>query len=234
MAAANKPVTKLYGWAISPFVSRALLSLEEAGVDYEHVTMSRSAGDHRRPDHLARNPFGQVPVLEDGDLTLFESRAIARHVFRKHKPELLGGAGDPERAAMVDVWTEVEAHQFQPAAGAIVVECVFAPLLGRARDQRRVDENVGKLRAVLEAYDARLSKQNRPYLAGGDDVSLADLTHFPVMHYVMGTEYGPELVEGLPGVKAWWEAIAARPAAKKVAKLMPLDVGASSASKKEQ
>ncbi|GJM94601.1 hypothetical protein PR202_ga11263 [Eleusine coracana subsp. coracana] len=174
--AAAKPVTKLYGWAISPFVSRALLCLEEAGVDYDHVTMSRSAGDHRRPDHLARNPFGQVPVLEDGDLTLFVSRAIARHVFRKHKPELLG-SGDLERAAMVDVWTEVEAHQFQPAAGAIVVECVFAPLLGRARDQRRVDENVGKLRAVLEVFEARLAGKHR-YLAGGDDVSLADLSHF--------------------------------------------------------
>jgi hypothetical protein len=46
---------KVYGWAISPFVSRALLALEEAGVDYELVPMSRQAGDHRRPEHLARN-----------------------------------------------------------------------------------------------------------------------------------------------------------------------------------
>ncbi|CAD6272921.1 unnamed protein product [Miscanthus lutarioriparius] len=83
---------KVYGWAISPFVSRALLALEEAGVDYELVPMSRQAGDHHRPEHLARNPFGKVPVLEDGDLTLFESHAISRHVLRKHKPELLGTA----------------------------------------------------------------------------------------------------------------------------------------------
>ncbi|XP_066361020.1 glutathione S-transferase F13-like [Miscanthus floridulus] len=65
---------KVYGWAISPFVSRVLLCLEEAGVDYELVAMSREAGDHRhhrRPDYLARNPFGEAPVLEDGDLTLF-------------------------------------------------------------------------------------------------------------------------------------------------------------------
>jgi glutathione S-transferase len=46
---------KVYGWAISPFVSRALLALEEAGVDYELVPMSRQDGDHRRPEHLARN-----------------------------------------------------------------------------------------------------------------------------------------------------------------------------------
>jgi len=46
---------KVYGWAISPFVSRALLALEEAGVDYELVPMSPQDGDHRRPEHLARN-----------------------------------------------------------------------------------------------------------------------------------------------------------------------------------
>ena len=48
-----------------------MAALEEAGVDYELVPMSRAAGAHRQPDFLARNPFGQVPVLEDGDLTLF-------------------------------------------------------------------------------------------------------------------------------------------------------------------
>ena len=52
--AAPKPV-KVFGWAVSPFVARALVCLEEAGVDYELVAMSADAGDHRRPDHLARN-----------------------------------------------------------------------------------------------------------------------------------------------------------------------------------
>jgi len=46
---------KVYGWTISPFVSRVLLALKEASVDYELVPMSRQDGDHRRPEHLARN-----------------------------------------------------------------------------------------------------------------------------------------------------------------------------------
>ncbi|TVU17833.1 hypothetical protein EJB05_33893, partial [Eragrostis curvula] len=225
-SSSSKPV-KLYGWAVSPFVARALLSLEEAGVDYEHVPMNPDAGDHRRPEHLAMNPFGQVPVLEDGDLTLFESRAIARHVLRKHKPELLG-VGELERSAAVDVWLEVEAHQFHPPTLAIVRECIAAPLRGRARDQVVVDENVGKLRAVLEVYEARLGSHR--YLAG-DNVSIADLNHFTLMHYFMSTEYGPALVGPLPRVKAWWEELAARPAARKVAAFMPLDFGADKKEK---
>ncbi|WVZ96281.1 hypothetical protein U9M48_041937 [Paspalum notatum var. saurae] len=223
---------KVYGWARSPFVSRALLCLEEAGVEYELVPMSRDAGDHRTPDHLARNPFGQVPVLEDGDLTVFESRAIARHVLRKHKPELLGGGegGSLEKSAAVDVWVEVEAHQLHPAAVAIAMECLFAPFMGRARDQAVVDENAGKLEAVLAAYEARLAKHR--YLAG-DFISLADLSHFTIMHYFMATEYAA-LVEKHPHVRAWWEDLAARPAARKVVGFMPLNLGAGAAAKKDE
>ncbi|CAD6272810.1 unnamed protein product [Miscanthus lutarioriparius] len=221
------PAVKLYGWAISPVVSRALLALEEVGIDYELVPMNRQAGDQHRPEHLARNPFGKVPVLEDGDLTLFESRAIARHVLRKHKPELLG-SGSLEQAAMVDVWLEVEAHQLSPAAIAIVVECIFASFLGRERNQAAVDENVEKLKKVLEVYEARLSQSR--YLAG-DFLSLADLSHFTIMHYFMDTEYAT-LVGALPHVSAWWQGLAARPAAKKVAEFM--SVGAAEASKKQE
>ncbi|VAH02636.1 unnamed protein product [Triticum turgidum subsp. durum] len=118
------PAVKVYGWAVSPFVARALLCLDEAGVDYELVPMSREAGDHRKPDFLGRNPFGQ---------------------------------------AMVDVWLEVEAHQHHPAAAAIFVQCIVSPLLGGAPDQAVVD-------------------------LAGDDISLADLSHFPIMRYFMQME----------------------------------------------
>uniref|UniRef100_A0ACD5W3B9 Uncharacterized protein n=1 Tax=Avena sativa TaxID=4498 RepID=A0ACD5W3B9_AVESA len=209
------PAVKVYGWAMSPFVARALLCLEEAGVEYELVPMIPEAGDHLRPDFLAKNPFGQVPVLEDGDLTLFESRAIARHVLRKYKPELLAGDGSPAAAAMVDVWLEVEAQQHHAPTGAIMLQCIVVPLRGGVRDQAVVDENVAKLRKVLEVYEARLSASR--YLAG-ESLTLADLSHFPMMRYFMDTEY-KALVEALPHVKAWWEELKARPAARKVTEL---------------
>jgi len=55
------PAVQLYGWAISPVVSRALLALEEAGIDYELVPMNRQAGDQHRPEHLARNVRTSLP-----------------------------------------------------------------------------------------------------------------------------------------------------------------------------
>lgn len=124
---------------------------------------------------------------------------------------------------MVDVWLEVEAHQLHPVMAAIAMECLFTASLGRARDQAVVDENVEKLKKVLEVYEARLAG-NR-YLAG-DFVSLADLSHFTLIHYFMATEYAA-LVEAQPHVRAWWEELAARPAARKVAAFMPLDFAAA-------
>ena len=144
-------------------------------------------------------------------------------MLRKYKPELLG-SGSLEQSAMVDMWVEVEAHQMQPLAGAIAVECIVAPVLhGRERNQAVVDENVEKLKKVLEVYEARLAQSR--YLAG-DVLSLADLSHFTIMHYFMATEYAT-LVEALPHVNAWWEGLAARPAAKKVAEFMPVDAPGS-------
>lgn len=129
--------------------------------------------------------------------------------------------GNLEESAMVDVWMEVEAHHYHPAISNIVRQCVIEPLIGGARDQGVVDENVEKLRKVLEVYEERLSTSE--YLAGRF-ISLADLSHFAFTHYFMTTEYAP-LLESCTNVKAWWERLLARPSVKKVAALMPTDLG---------
>nr|CAB3477182.1 unnamed protein product [Digitaria exilis] len=210
---------KLYGWVVSPWMGRVRVCLEEAGVEYEVVPMSRSGGDHRRPEHLARNPFGEIPVLEDGDLTLYQSRAIARYIFRKYKPELLGEG--LKESATVDMWVEVESHQLEPVLLNIVANCIIKPYIGLDRDQAAVDESLGKLRTLLPVYEARLSACK--YLAG-DDVTAADLCHFGFMRYFMASEYAG-VVDAYSHIKAWWDALLERPAVKKVIADMPPDFG---------
>ncbi|XP_051218092.1 probable glutathione S-transferase GSTF1 [Lolium perenne] len=214
---------KVYGVVASPFVATVLLCLEETGVSYELVPVDMAAREQKTEPYLSRNPFGKIPTFEDGEITLFESRAISRYILRKYGP-----AGTPkdllresnlEESAMVDAWTEVEAHQYHPAISNIVRQCIIMPLIGGARDQAVVDENVGKLGKVLDVYEARLSSS--PYLAG-DFFSLADLAHFAFTYFLMaGTEYAP-LLEKRASVGAWWERIMARLAVRKVAALIDL------------
>uniref|UniRef100_A0A0D9V120 glutathione transferase n=1 Tax=Leersia perrieri TaxID=77586 RepID=A0A0D9V120_9ORYZ len=214
---------KVYGWVLSPWMLRVLVCLEEVGAEYEVVPMSRSGGDHRRPEHLARNPFGEIPVLEDGDLTLYQSRAIARYILRKYKPELLGLGEDGtlEEAAMVDVWVDVEAHQIENTLMPILLNCIVNKFIGRDRDQAAVDESVQKLEKLLAVYETRLSGSK--YLAG-DRISFADLSHFSCMRHFIVTEYAG-VIDAYPHVKAWWEALLARPSVKKVMAGIPPDFG---------
>ena len=57
---------------------RARWALEEAGIPYK--TRLLALGDQDKPDYRALQPFGQVPILQDGDFTLFESGAIVLHI----------------------------------------------------------------------------------------------------------------------------------------------------------
>ncbi|MGD7340629.1 glutathione binding-like protein, partial [Ralstonia pseudosolanacearum] len=208
-------VTKVYGVGLSTCTARALACLVEKEVEYELVPLNLMAGEHKQPPFLAKNPFGQIPVLEDDEVTLFESRAITAYVANKYKgqgTDLLRH-GSTKEIGLVGNWIEVEAHHFNPVVSPIVQNLVISPVFGKPVDQAAVDENVPKLAKVLDVYEARLSESK--YLAG-DFFSLADLNHFPYMHYLMKTEVAA-LVNSRPHVKAWWEAVSSRPSFKTVA-----------------
>ena len=206
---------KLYGPTLSWNVTRCAVSLEEAGVEYELVPIDFGTAEHKSPEHLVRNPFGQVPALQDGDLYVWESRAICKYACRKNKPELLK-EGNLKEAAMVDVWLEVEANQYTAALNPILFEHLIHPMLGGACNQEVVAENLAKLKKVLEVYEARLTKCK--YLAG-DFISLADLNHVSATLCLAATPYA-SLFDEYPHVKAWWAGLMARPSVQKVAALM--------------
>ncbi len=87
MAGKSRPI-KLYGMAMSTCTRRVRCVLEEMGLLYEIVLVDLGKGEHKQPAHLAIQPFGQVPVLEDIDGTkIFESRAIMRYLLKKYPIE---------------------------------------------------------------------------------------------------------------------------------------------------
>ncbi|KAJ4733732.1 Glutathione S-transferase family protein [Rhynchospora pubera] len=207
---------KVYDLTKTTNVARVLISLEEVGADYEVVPVDFATGEPKSQAHLTRNPFGQVPAFQDDDdVMLFESRAISRYILRKYKSDLLR-EDDIKEAALVDVWVDVEYGQYNAPASAICYNVIVKPMHGEEVDQQVVDTNLEKLKKVLEVYEARLSQYK--YLAG-DFISFADLSHVPCTYYLMLTQY--KLVfDSYPHVKAWWEAIIARPSIKKVFDIM--------------
>ncbi|KAE8657671.1 Glutathione S-transferase F13 [Hibiscus syriacus] len=193
---------KLYGLAMSTCTSNVIGCLHEHGAEFELVPVNLQNGEHKQPAFLAKNPFGQIPALDDGDLTLFGSSC-----------DLLRSQ-NPKEAALVKTWMEVESQQFRPAISPIFYQSIIVPIMyGGSPNQTIIDETSAKLGKVLDVYEKRLSSNK--YLAG-DFYSLADLHHLSYIYYLMKTPYG-KLINERPRVRAWWEDISSRPAFKKVA-----------------
>ncbi|XP_058082182.1 glutathione S-transferase-like isoform X2 [Magnolia sinica] len=209
-------VPKVYGEVLSTAMQRVLACLYEKHLEYELVPVNMAAGDHKKEPFLSLNPFGQVPAFEDGDLKLFESRAITQYVAHSYPEkgtELI--YQDPKRMATIGMWMEVEAHHFDPVASKLVRELIFKPMFGMAVDSALVTEYEAKLSQVLDVYESRL-EQNK-YL-GGDYFSLADLHHLPCMQCLMGTPV-KELFYARVHVGAWCNDLLDRPAWNKVIEL---------------
>uniref|UniRef100_A0A0E0JT96 glutathione transferase n=1 Tax=Oryza punctata TaxID=4537 RepID=A0A0E0JT96_ORYPU len=215
--AAERMKLRLYGMALSTNVVRVATVLNEKGLDFDVVPVDLRTAAHKQPDFLALNPFGQIPVLQDGDEVLYESRAINRYIATKYKAEgadLLPAEASP---AKLEVWLEVESHHFYPAISELVFELLIKPLIGGATDAAAVDKHAAALAKVLDVYDAHLA--GNQYLAG-DHFTLADANHMCYLLYLSKTPKA-ELVVSRPHVKAWWDDISARPAWKKTAAAIP-------------
>lgn len=207
-------IVKVYGLAMSTCTRRVLAVLEEKNVPYELVVVDLMKGEHKQPDFIAKQPFGQIPVLEDGDVRIFESRAIARYIVNKWGSQGTDLVGKDDKAkAATDAWVEVESNHFHGPASTIVFEKMFKGAFGAGpADEALVAAEVEKLNKVLDVYESILSKQ--PYLAG-QEFSLADLSHLPYSEYLHKVGI-TEPFEKRPAVQAWWQRISARPSWKKL------------------
>ncbi len=89
---------KLYGFGPTR-AARCLWLLRELDVPFEYIKVDLAKGEHRQPAFLEINPYGRVPVLEDGDLRIRESVAICTYLADKHAERgLIPTPGTPERA----------------------------------------------------------------------------------------------------------------------------------------
>eukprot|EP00246_Nothoceros_aenigmaticus_P017862 TRINITY_DN901_c0_g3_i1.p1 TRINITY_DN901_c0_g3~~TRINITY_DN901_c0_g3_i1.p1 ORF type:complete len:252 (+),score=40.34 TRINITY_DN901_c0_g3_i1:64-756(+) len=207
---------KVYGVPAGATASAILTAYEKCVEDFELVVLDMGTKEHKTPEYLAKHPFGQIPCLEDGDVTLFESRAIARYIADKYAGQ--GADLYPKAAAkraLVDQWMEVEAHWYGIPASAIAGERWYAPtFLGKPGDEAVVAENVKKLEAVLDIYEAHLTKNK---FFGGDEFTLADIVHMSLTNYLefAAPKDFAGLMEGKTHVQSWWKNVTARPSWKK-------------------
>ena len=191
----------------SPFARAVFATLEEKGARYRIAPMA--PGSHKSPEHLARHPFGRVPVLEHDGFMLYETAAILRYLDRVLPNPALTPA-DVKRAARMDQVMNInDWYLFQGVASVIIFHRVIGPrLAGLAPDEVAIAEAMPKARVVFAELARLLGDQ--PYLAG-DSVSLADLIAAPGIAFFTMTPEWAELGAPRHNLAAWLARMEARP-----------------------
>ncbi|KAG6846724.1 hypothetical protein H0H93_012222, partial [Arthromyces matolae] len=136
-------------------------------VPFELIVVALGKGEHKSPAYLEKQPFGQIPVLDDDGFLIFESRAICRYIATKYADQgtkLIPTDSDLKARALFEQAASIEQSNFEAFAGPAVYENLFKKWTGEDPDPVIFDALIQKLDAKLEGYDKILSKQK--YLAG--------------------------------------------------------------------
>jgi glutathione S-transferase len=195
----DKPI--LYGFDGSTYVRTARMVLMEKSVEYEQVPVDVLAGESRQPEHLARHPFGKVPVLDIDGIRIRETIAICRYLDETRSgPSLVAGT-PKDRARMSEAISIFNSYGYGALVGVAGFH-LFPDFIGGANEDARA--------ACLKDSETLLGllmeiKGDDPWIAGANP-GLADFFLAPVLFYVSLTPDAERLL-AVPGVAAWWAAI---------------------------
>lgn len=195
----NRPIApiRLYGFPLSGHSHRVRLQLALQRLPFEEVTVDLAGGEQKRPEFLARNPFGQVPVIEDGPTTLADSNAILVYLASEYDPERRWLPVAPAAQAAVQRWLSVAAGPLAHGPAAARLSLVF----GRPIDPKHAD-TARSLFATMERY-----LEGRAWLAA-DHATLADVAMYT---YTAHAPEGGIALEPYPLVRAWLGRVEALP-----------------------
>jgi glutathione S-transferase len=198
VTAPQNPI-RLYRHPLSGHAHRVELMLALLGLPCELVAVDMLRGAHKAPDFVAKsNPFGQVPVIEDGDVTIADSNAILVYLAGTYDPSGRWLPRDPVGAARVQQWLSVAAGQlaFGPAQARL------AAVFGAKLDVERARTLARQLYGVLDGH-----LKDRAFLVG-DTATIADIALYS---YTAHAPEGGVALEPYPQVRAWLARIEALP-----------------------
>jgi glutathione S-transferase len=201
---------KLYGAPMpAPNPRRVRIYLVEKGIDVPETPVDLMKGEHKSPDHLARNSLGQVPTLElDDGTTISETVAICRYLEETNAegPSLFGRT--PVEKATVDMWVRRIEFRLMTPVGNFWRHAHrrTAALLTQYRDFG--ESNRGAYAAAQAWLDREL--ESRPFIAG-DAYSMADICALSTVDFA--TWIGLPLDPSLARLGAWHARVSARPSA---------------------
>ena len=195
---AAQPI-RLYRSALSGHCHRVELFLSLLGLPFELVDVELAAGAHKRSDFLAMNLFGQVPVIQDGEVTLADSNAILVYLARRYAADVEQWLpSDPLAAAHVQRWLSV-------AAGLLAFGPAYARVIQLFKSPASPNEAIARAHNLFKVMEQQLEKS--AFLTGSTP-SLADVANYS---YVARAPEGNVSLADYPQLRAWLAFMEALP-----------------------
>ena len=197
---------KLYSGPLSLFTAKVRIALDEKGLAYEKITVpfSREKGyEPKHPDVLAANPKGQVPVLVDGDVTLYDSTVILEYLEDRYPEPPLYPREVRERARCRQLEAASD-EVFFPMVFDLIQEVFYKPDPA-TRDAARVASALERIGGIYARLDRELA--GREHLCGA--FSVADIATFLTTGFA--TSLGAPPPATLANFGAWLARVGARP-----------------------
>ena len=185
---------KLYGHEMSGNSYKARLLLELLKIEYEWVKVDLMTGEHKSPEYLALNPFGQVPLLIDGETKLADAQAILVYLARQYG----GDRWLPLEAlplAQVVRWLSTTAGEVRQGPENARLHYLFgATAINIERAHQKAEH-------ILTQLDQHLSTHTWLEF---ERTTIADIAVFP---YVALARDGKIELDAYPNVLAWIDRV---------------------------
>ena len=193
---------EIIGGSPSNFVWVTRILCAEKGVPYKHV----QAMPHS-PEVDSIHPFGKVPVMRHGDVTLAESRAICRYIDSVFDgPSLM--PRDPLAAAQVEQWISIVCTTLDPLwIRQYYAAYVLTARAGREPDLARIEETVPKMAPQFQVMDRAVAKTGHLV---GESFTLADAYLTPILFYMNAVPESRALLAQAPHLAPYLERHLAR------------------------
>lgn len=189
---------KLYWYPLSGHAHRAHMLLSMLELNFELITVDLPAGEHQQPEFLALNPFGQIPVLVDGDTVIADSNAILVYLATVYDKQQQWLPESPQLRAHIEQFLSLAANRL---AGS-VAKLRAANIFNRTIDSEPLTQEAYKLLKQLENY-----QNGRQWLVGTTP-TIADLALYSYIK--LAPEGGISLAD-YPDVEAWLKRVEALP-----------------------
>ena len=198
---------RILGRISSINVQKVVWCADELGLAYERIDVGGKFGGNDTPEYLAKNPNGDVPVIEEDGFVLYESNAIVRYLAARAAAKKLWPEDLRERAD-ADRWMEWQSNTYSPAMRDVFWQLVRTP--ADKRDAAAIEGSRAKSEKCAAILDAHLAK--RRYLTG-ERFTAADIVVGCGVHRWMNL---PLERVARPNLERYYGELKARPASRQV------------------